>query len=112
MALLRETLPNFYQELLNALEKLNRTEVVEQIPGLSVDRYTLDEEEHAMYLYTGRVRELNDIERNVIGVKHGECLELKEMPGMVVIDLDNFNRFMGIEILDRPDIENELNNKP
>ena len=61
-----------------------------------------------MYLYTGGTRELNEVEQTVIGVKHEECLELSDVPGMVVIDLDNFNRVMGIEVLDRPDVESKL----
>jgi hypothetical protein len=104
----KETLPDFYQELFNALENLSRSEVAEQLPNLSIERHTLDKAANAMYLYTSGVRELNEIEKNIIGVKHEECLELAEVPGIVSIDLDNFKRIMGIEILDRPDIENKF----
>ena len=108
MKLLKDTLSGFYQELISALENLNRAEVAQQLSNLSIERYTFDEAASAIYLYTSGVRELNDIEKNIISVKHGECLELNEILGMVVIDLDNFNRIMGIEILDRPDIKNKL----
>lgn len=105
MKSLKETLPNLYQELLSALENLNRTEVAEQLPNLSIERHTLDKTANALYLYTSGVRQLNEVEKNIVGVKHKECLELNEVPGMVVIDLDNFNRIMGIEILDRLDVQ-------
>jgi hypothetical protein len=43
-------------------------------------------------------RELNDVERNVISVKHAHTMDV---PGemWMNIDLDNFERLMGIEIL-------------
>jgi len=108
MMSLKEKLPDFYQELFNALENLSCSEIAEQLPNLSIERHTLDKTVNAMYLYTNGVRELNEIEKNIIGVKYEESLELTEVPGVVVIDLDNFNRIMGIEILDRPDIENKF----
>ena len=103
--MLKERLPDFYQELSAALASTNRADILEQLPTLTIERFTLDEAEHAMYIYVAGTRVLNDVEKGVIGVKHRECLTLNSLQGMVVLDIDNFNRVMGIEVLDRPDVE-------
>ena len=108
MRSLRECLPKFYEELTDSLENMQRTDILEQMSTLAVDRFTNDESAGAIYIYTGGQRELNQVERNVIGVKHEECVSLSELEGMIVIDVDNFGRVMGIEVLDRPDVAASL----
>ena len=59
---------------------------------------TFDPDANAGYVYVRSGRELNAVERNIIGVKHGRTVEV---PGDIwmYIDLDNFDRPTGIEIL-------------
>jgi uncharacterized protein YuzE len=59
-------------------------------------------------LYLSGQRALNVVEQNVIGVRHGESIEIEDLDGMVVIDTDNFNRVKGIEILWRKDLVEKL----
>jgi len=110
MKKLKEVLPDFCDEIEAELVRIGRRDVRDQLDVLTLERHTIDDSVGAMCLYVGGVRELNDVERNIIGVKHGECLPLSEVPGMVVVDLDNFERVMGIEILDRSDIVSKLRN--
>ena len=107
MTLLKESLPSFYKEIEGALNSLNLQNVISQLPNLTIERFTLDEKVHAMYIYVAGVRKLNKVESSIIGVKHKDNIVL-ELPGMVVVDLDNFDRVMGIEVLDRPDIETQI----
>ncbi len=52
-------------------------------------------------------RELNVVEANIMGVRHGETLEV-ETPYWTIIDTDNFGRLAGIEILAPGDLKSEL----
>jgi len=108
MRRLKESLPEFYQEIVDSLSDIGRIEIAEQMDTLTLERFTNDESVGAMYLYAGEQRELNQVEQNVIGAKHGECVSLGELAGMVVIDLDNFGRVMGVEVIDRPDVAKML----
>jgi len=51
--------------------------------------------------------ELNIVETNVVGVRHGDTIEV-ETRYWTNIDTDNFGRLVGIEILAPGDIKNEL----
>jgi uncharacterized protein YuzE len=89
--------PNIVLQLEAAFDK-NR-DFVNQIRSVRVARVTFDPDADAGYIYVHSGRELNAVERNVIGVKHAHTMEV---PGdmWINIDLDNFERLMGIEILD------------
>lgn len=95
--------------MMTALNNMARFDISEQFPALTINRATLDTVDHAIYIYTDGVRDLNKIESTIIGVKHKESIEVKGVSGIVVIDLDNFDRIMGIEILDRTDLEQYFN---
>ena len=88
--------PNIVRQLEAAFDK-NR-DFVTQIRGARVARATFDPDADAGYIYVHSGRELNAVERNVIGVKHAHTMSV---PGdmWMNIDLDNFERLMGIEIL-------------
>jgi len=105
MKLIKQALPDFYQELKGALEELNRTELTEQLQSLAIVKHTIDKTGNAIYLYTSDGTELKKVKESV-----AECLDLKSIPGMVVMDLGDFNRIMGIEVLDRPDVGKGLKN--
>jgi uncharacterized protein YuzE len=105
---LNEILPTFTAEVKKALSELDREDLIEMIPDLTLDNLTYDPKADAFYLYTGGTRSLNVVERNIIGVKHGKSIELKMCSGIVVLDTDNFGRISGIEIINRKDVYEEL----
>jgi len=105
---LNKILPAFTTEMKNALTELDRTDLVEMIHNLTLKHLTYDPEVDALYLYAGGTRSLNIVEKNIIGVKHGESIELKKCSGIVILDTDNFGRISGIEIIGRKDIYEEL----
>ena len=105
---LKDAVPNFYNEMLTAIIALGRSDVADQLPELTLARHTYDDNVHAMYIYVGGTRKLNRVEKTTISAKHEECLELKEIDGVVVLNIDDFNRVMGIEVVDRPDVSSEL----
>ena len=78
------------------------------IPALTLNQVTYDGEADAPYLYIRGTCELNVIEKNIIGVKHGGSIELEACPGLVVLDTDNFGRISGIEIIGRKDVYDKL----
>ena len=105
MKKLKDTAPVFYEEMLTSLNNMGHLDIAAQLPALTINRKTLDKVDHAIYIYTDGVRDLNKIESTTIGVKHKKSIEVKSVCGIVVIDLDNFDRIMGVEILDRTDLE-------
>ena len=74
---------------------------IDQVRHAQVVRVTFDAETNAGYIYVRAGRELNAVERNIIGVKHGQTIEVPADLWMN-IDLDNFERLMGVEILTPP----------
>jgi len=93
---LKILVPGIAQQLQIAFDK-NR-DFVDQVQTAIVTRVTFDQEANAGYIYVRAGRELNAVERNIIGVKHGHTMPV---PGdmWIAIDLDNFERLTGIEIL-------------
>jgi uncharacterized protein YuzE len=95
-----DELIKLFPDLVSQLEAaLGATrDFVDQIRKARVVRVTFDPDANAGYIYVRSGRELNAVERNVIGVKHGHTMEV---PGerWMNIDLDNFERLMGIELL-------------
>ena len=87
-------------QLVSQLEKAfgNSPDILDQVRTVRLVRVTFDPDANAGYVYVRSGRELNAVERNIIGVKHGRTVEA---PGDVWmnVDLDNFDRLMGIEIL-------------
>lgn len=59
------------------------------------------------YIYVQPSRELNAVETNIMGVRHGETLEVLT-PYWTNIDTDNFGRLVGIEILAPGDMKDDL----
>lgn len=84
-----------------------RASLADQIDAATVARVTFDESASAGYIYVRPSRELNVVETNVMGVRHGETVEVAT-PYWTNIDTDNFGRLVGIEILAPGDIEDEL----
>ena len=93
-----DVLPELVQALVSALVAAGRAELAEQLTQVSLKSATYDDTVDAGYLYVTESRALNVGEQNTIRVRHGECVIL-DLPGTVVIDVDNVGRLMGIELL-------------
>jgi len=105
---LRAALPAFYAELERGLRVADLADVLTQLPELEIlDRCGCDDTGCATFKV--KSRDLNPIEANIVGVRHGNSHPLDAIEGMVVLDTDNFGRVMSIEVLDRPDVARALN---
>jgi len=100
----RDALPAFYGEIERALQAEGVTGVLEQLPTLEIiDRCDCDERGCGTF-HVAASRPLNQVEMNIVGVRHGESTPLDVGRGLVVVDTDNFGRVTGIEVLDRLDV--------
>jgi hypothetical protein len=71
---------------------------IREFSEATIARCTHDASCNACYIYLEPSRSLNVVESNIIGVKHGRTIPV-EHPFWVNVDVDNFNRPMGIELL-------------
>jgi uncharacterized protein YuzE len=101
-------LPELIQVVLSALITIGRSELAEQLAKVSIRSATYDATVDAGYIYLTESRPLNICEQNTINVRHRECVSLDSLPGMVVIDVDNLGRLMGIELLGHADVFRRL----
>lgn len=108
MKKIKDLLPDFISQVSQSLHSLNYADLAEQLAELELDRWTHDSEADAVYIHLSGQRLLNPVEQNVLGVRHGNSIELQDLDGMIVVDTDNFNRLKGIEILWRKDIVKRL----
>ncbi len=107
MSLLIETFPSLARELSESLRAAGHASLADQIEGAVIDRITFDESANAGYIYVRPSRELNIVESNIIGVRHGRTIEV-ETRYWTNIDTDNFDRLKGIEILSPGELRDEL----
>jgi hypothetical protein len=101
-------LPEFYQEVEELFRKQGLKDLLEQLPDLEVSGRCNCGDSFCSTFYVKPLRQLNIVEENIIGVKHGETIDLGAEKGMVIIDLDNFGRLTTFEVLYRPDVERQL----
>src|SRR5438128_2596455 len=104
---LGEAFPSLALELSRALREGGRASLAEQVDHAIIDRVTFDESANAGYIYLRPFRELNVVESNIIGVRHGETIEV-ETQYWTNIDTDNLDRLAGVEVLAPGDLKNEL----
>ncbi|MHC4300635.1 MAG: hypothetical protein ACYS7Y_25450 [Planctomycetota bacterium] len=102
-----EALPKFSSELSASLETLGRNDLKVQIDDAEIERYTFDDSCNAVYIYLRSAIQLNIVEQNIIGVKHGETVPV-EHECFVNGDTDNSNRLCGIELLNGSDVAKKL----
>jgi uncharacterized protein YuzE len=107
MPTLSESFPSLAAEMSRQLRLAGRALLADQIDTAAMARVTFDDAANAGYIYVQPSRELDVAETNIIGVRHGETLEV-ETPYWTNIDTDNFGRLAGIEILAPGDIKDEL----
>ncbi len=79
-------------------------ELEAQLSNLLVNSWRYDDESDAWTVSVRGGRELDIVETRVIGAKYGRTVPLDELVGIVNIDLDNFERIAGIEVIGRPDL--------
>jgi hypothetical protein len=107
MSKLVEAFPTLVSELAQSLRNAGRDALAEQIETATITRVTFDGDHNVGYIYLDPSRALNVVERNIIGVRHGETIPV-ETTFWTVVDTDNFDRVAGIEILDTRKLEAEL----
>ena len=108
MSSLVETLPDLVSDIENALIRIGRGDVADQLREVQIERWTYDEFANVGYLYLTSPRALNVVDQNnIVGRKHGETLcPSDDLP--VNLDLDNHRRLTGIELLDASSIISRL----
>lgn len=107
MSSLIEAFPSLARELSRALCDSGRASLAEQVDQAVIDRVTFDESANAGYIYVRPSRDLNVVEANIVGVRHGETIEV-ETQYWTNIDTDNFNRLAGVEVLAPGELKKEL----
>ena len=81
-----------------ALNSLGREELSDQFQEAIVERVAFDPSANAGYIRVEQIRPLNIVEQNIIKPRHGETIGVGT-EFWVNIDVDNFGRLSGIEIL-------------
>lgn len=98
MSTLVASFPSLVSELSRGLRAAGRAPLADQVEAAAIARVTFDDGADAGYIYVQPSSELNVVEMNIVGVTHGETLEV-ETRYWTIIDTDNFGRLAGIEIL-------------
>jgi hypothetical protein len=107
--LLREALPGFYQELVDAVEREAVPAVVAQLSDLRLDsRCGCGGPDCATFYVTGGNSPLTEAEKENRGPYHRETILLDAPEGHVALNLDHLDRVTSVEILNRPDLRGEL----
>jgi hypothetical protein len=105
--LLTDALPDFADELAESLRATGRDDLAEQIREVEITGWNHDVECDAASICLRSPRQLNIVERNIIGIKHGETVPVKHYR-WVNLDVDNFGRIMAIELLNPGNIPTRL----
>ena len=108
MRTIGKILPDFIRQVSDKLREYGREYLAVQIPTLELDHWTNDSRTGAVYIYLSGQRPLNGTEEDIIGARHDDCLELADLGGTVLVDIDNFDRLLGIEIVGRKDVPQQL----
>jgi len=102
-----EALPEFSAELWASLAEAGHKDLAAQIADVEIERYTYDASCNATYVYVRSPLDLNVVEKNMIGSKHGETVSV-DHPYWVNVDTDNFGRLTGIELLNGSEVARKL----
>jgi len=108
MGSLATQLPKLVSDLATALRTAGRDDLAAQLSEVDIERHTYDTSCDAAYIYLRSPRQLNVVEQNIVGVKHGETIPV-EHEYWVNLDTDNFGRLTGIELLSGGDVAAKLN---
>jgi hypothetical protein len=102
-----QAFPSLASALSRALRDGGQASLADQIEQAVIDRVTFEASTSAGYIYVRPSRELNIVEVNLVGVRHGQTIEV-ETPYWTYIDIDNFDRLTGIEVLAPGELKQEL----
>jgi uncharacterized protein YuzE len=108
MARLSDVLPEFAKQVEDSLRKGGDAELADQIPLTGFLRWTYDKSVDAGFIYLEPSRPLNIGEASAIRPFYSRSAELVDLPGSVLVDIDNLGRITGIELLNRADVFKEL----
>jgi len=101
METLLAVFPDLATEITQELSRMGKGDLAAQLSQAVITDVTFDNSADAGYIYVKAGRQLNIVEEQTIGVRHGEtvCLETKNW---INLDTDNFGRLTGIELLSPP----------
>ncbi|WP_027468237.1 hypothetical protein [Deefgea rivuli] len=97
--LLLNLFPQLVEELQMELIASGELDLANQFPILKVLVCNYDEECMAGYIRVEPVDNLNVVEKNIMGAHHSRTLAVQHQCD-IYLDVDNFDRITGIEILD------------
>jgi hypothetical protein len=86
-----EALPEFSAELWASLVRAGHKDLAAQIADVEIERYTYDASCNAAYVYIRPARDLNGVEKNITGIRHGKTTPV-DHPYWVTVDTDNSGR--------------------
>ena len=109
MVMLAEAFPALVEQLTKSLRADGHQNLADQVQSAIASRITFDNAANAGYLYVQPARDLNVVETNLIGARITSSFEVKTS-FWTVLDIDNFDRLVGIEILDPGPLVVELRN--
>lgn len=104
---LQEFLPSLTAELCQLLIARGEAALADQLENAEVVRCSYDPDCGAGCIQLASAQPLNVVERNIIGVRHGRSVAVSH-PYQAIIDTDNFNRVIGIELLNARGIADKL----
>ena len=99
MISVQEEFPELIEALVEALEKADEMDLSCQVRDAVARRVTFDSSANAAYLYLEPKRTLNVVERNVMDQRIEKTVQVETL-FWTILDIDNFDRLIGIEILD------------
>jgi hypothetical protein len=102
-----QAFPSLTRALSRALRDSGQASLADQIEPAVIDRVTCEASTSAAYIYVRPSWKLNIVEANIIGVRHGQTIEV-ETPYWTYIDIDNFDRLTGVEVLAPGELKQEL----
>ena len=77
MSTLVASFPSLVSELSRGLRAAGRAPLADQMDVAAIARVTFDDSANAGYIYMQPSHELNVVETNIVGVKHGETIEIE-----------------------------------
>jgi uncharacterized protein YuzE len=91
-------LPELASDLASELRATGRTNLAVELETATVRAITFDPDADAGYIALESSRELNVVERNVIGEKVGAGVSLSGSH-RAYLEMDNFGRLIGVEVI-------------
>lgn len=101
MTTIANRFPELTAALVAELTAGGKSELAAEFHTAPIRGVTFDNEADAGYIYVTSARQLNVVETNIAGVRHGETIPITSTFN-AYIDIDNFGRLTGVEVLSPP----------